>query len=239
MRTTISLRGLLGAGVHFGHKTQYWNPQMKPFIFGAREKVHIIDLQQTLDCFGKALHYVFDLAGNRGRVLFVGTKFAARDIVREEAERCGMPYVNHRWLGGMLTNYKTIRQSIKRLGDLEALCEKKSFADFTKKEQLNLMREKEKLAMTLDGIKKMGGLPDAILVIDVGVEKIAVQEAKRLGIKVIGIVDTNNSPNDIDYIIPGNDDSQRAIRMYCSSMADVIIAARGINKCLPHSLPPK
>jgi len=223
----LSMRQLLEAGVHFGHKTRFWNPKMAPYIFGSRQKLHIINLEHSLPMLRDALEVIGKVAASRGKILFVGTKFAARDIIREEATRCGMPYVNYRWLGGMLTNYKTIRQSIKRLKEVESMLDDEDvLSNLTKKEALTIMREKEKLANTLDGIKAMGGLPDAIFIIDVKNEHIAIQEAKRLGIPVIGIVDTNSSPEDIDYIIPGNDDAQRAIRLYCRLAADMIIAAR-------------
>jgi small subunit ribosomal protein S2 len=227
----ISMRQMLEAGVHFGHQTRYWNPKMAPFIFGTRSKIHIINLEETLPLFRDALKVIADIAANRGKVLLVGTKYAAREIVKEEATRCGMPYVNYRWLGGMLTNYKTIRQSIKRLKELEEhLSKEENLTSMTKKEVLNMMRDKDKLAASLSGIKNMGGLPDALFVIDVGHEKIAVMEAKRLGIPVIGIVDTNADPNDVDYVIPGNDDAIRSIRFYCKALADTIIEARGVTE---------
>ncbi len=225
----VTMRQMLEAGVHFGHQTRYWNPKMAPYIYGIRHKIHIINLEETLPLFHGAMKFIADIASKRGKVLFVGTKFAARDIVKEEATRCGMPYVDYRWTGGMLTNYKTIRQSIKRLKELEELIENEDYvAALTKKEVLTLMREKDKLAANLSGIKNMGSLPDALLVIDVGHEKIAVQEARRLGIPVIGIVDTNESPDNIDLVIPGNDDAIRAIRFYCTALADTIIEARGV-----------
>lgn len=227
----ISMRQMLEAGVHFGHQTRYWNPKMAPFIFGMRSKIHIINLEETLPLFRDALKIIANIAANRGKVLLVGTKYAAREIVKEEATRCGMPYVNYRWLGGMLTNYKTIRQSIKRLKELEEhLSKEENLVSMTKKEVLNMMRDKDKLAASLSGIKNMGSLPDALFVIDVGHEKIAVMEAKRLGIPVIGIVDTNADPNDVDYVIPGNDDAIRAIRFYCQTVADTIIEARGVTE---------
>lgn len=228
MQQAITMRQLLEAGVHFGHQTRYWNPKMGPYIYGARQKIHIINLEETLPRFQEALAVIEKIAKNRGKLLIVGTKHSAREVVQQQATRAGMPYVNHRWLGGMLTNYKTIRQSIKRLKDLEAQIDsKKGLSGFTKKEALNIVREKDKLAIVLDGIKNMGGLPDALFVIDVRNEHIAIQEAKRLGIPVIGIVDTNSDPDVVDYMIPGNDDAIRAIHMYCSTIADVIIAARG------------
>lgn len=224
----VSMRQMLEAGVHFGHQTRFWDPKMAPYIFGIRHKIHIINLEQTLPLFRDALKFIHDVASNRGKVLFVGTKYAARDIVKEEATRAGMPYVNYRWLGGMLTNYKTIRQSIKRLKEFEELlAHEDNLKNMTKKEVLNLVREKDKLSASLSGIKNMGGLPDALFIIDVGHEKIAVQEAKRLGIPIIGIVDTNVNPENIDYIVPGNDDAIRAIRFYCNAIADTIIEVRG------------
>lgn len=225
----VSMREMLEAGVHFGHQTRYWDPKMGPYIYGSRHKIHIIDLEKTLPLFNEAMSFIQKLATNRGRVLFVGTKHAARDIIREEAARSGMPYVNYRWLGGMLTNYKTIRKSIKRLKELEQLMmDEKMLSHMTKKEALNLMREKDKLSLILNGIKDMGGLPDALFIIDIGEEKIAIEEAKRLGIPVIGVVDTNCNPEVIDYVIPGNDDAIRSIRLYCKTAADIIIDARGV-----------
>ncbi|WP_425475591.1 30S ribosomal protein S2 [Candidiatus Paracoxiella cheracis] len=226
--TDVTMRQMLEAGVHFGHQTRYWNPKMAPYIYGTRHKIHIINLEETLPMFRDAVKVAADIATKRGKILFVATKFAAREIVREEATRCGMPYVDYRWLGGMLTNYKTIRQSIKRLKELEEqIADEGNLVGMTKKEVLNLMREKEKLSASLSGIKNMGGLPDALFVIDVMHEKIAIQEARRLGIPVIGIVDTNSCPDNIDYVIPGNDDAWRAIRLYCKTIADAIIEARG------------
>ncbi len=224
----VTMRQMLEAGVHFGHQTRYWNPQMAPYIYGVRHKIHIINLEESLPRFNDVLKMFGKIAANRGKVLFVGTKYAARDIVRDEATRCGMPYVNYRWLGGMLTNYKTIRQSIKRLRDLEGYLSGDKVAKLTKKEVLTMERERTKLENCLGGIKNMGGLPDAIFVIDTGHENIAVAEAKRLGIPVVGIVDTNTNPNGIDYMVPGNDDAIRSIRLYCKSVADVIIEGRGI-----------
>ena len=223
----ITMREMLEAGVHFGHQKRFWNPKMAPFIFGEREKLHIIDLEKTLPMFRQLLETISGITGKRGKVLFVGTKHAARDIVREEATRCGMPYVDKRWLGGMLTNYKTIRQSIKRLKDLEVtLANPKALYGKSKKEVLTIQREREKLAANLDGIKNMGGLPDLLFVIDVKQEKTAILEARRLGIPVAAIADTNVSPDDIDYLVPGNDDAIRAIRFYCKNIADVIIESR-------------
>lgn len=223
----VTMRQMLEAGVHFGHQTRYWCPKMAPYIYGVRHKIHIINLEESLPRFNNLLKVVESIAGNRGKVLFVGTKYAARDIVREEAVRCGMPYVDYRWLGGMLTNYRTIRQSIKRLKELEKFMASDDARTVTKKEMLSKMREKTKLDNCLSGIKNMGSLPDAILVIDTGHEKIAVAEAKRLNIPVLGVVDTNTNPDGIDYMVPGNDDAIRSIRLYCKSVADVIIEVRG------------
>ena len=223
----VSMRDMLEAGVHFGHQTRFWNPQMAPYIFGDRNKIHIINLEKTMPLFNDALNFLGRMASTRGRILFVGTKRAASKIVREQAERCGMPYVNHRWLGGMLTNYKTVRQSIKRLKDLEQMQEDGSMDRITKKEALTLTREMEKLDRSLGGIKNMGGLPDALFIVDVGYEKIAVSEARKLGIPVIGVVDTNNSPDGIDYVVPGNDDAIRAITLYTSGVADAVMDGRG------------
>jgi small subunit ribosomal protein S2 len=220
------MRNMLEAGVHFGHQTRYWNPKMEKYIFGARNKIHIINLEKTLPLFNDAMNFISATAARGGKILFVGTKRQAQDIIRTEATRCGMPYVNHRWLGGMLTNYKTVRQSIKRLKELEVMAEDGSFEKMIKKEALNLQRELAKLDRGLGGIKNMAGLPDALLVIDVGHEKTAIAEANRLSIPVIGIVDTNYSPDNINYIIPGNDDSGRAIGLYCQTAADIIMNAK-------------
>lgn len=222
----VSMRDMLEAGVHFGHQTRYWNPKMAPYLFGSRNKIHIINLEQTVPMFREAMNFVSSLAARKGKVLFVGTKWAAQNIVKEEAIRCGMPYVNHRWLGGMLTNYKTIRKSIKRLKELETMFANHAFEGLTKKETLILEREKDKLERSIGGIKDMGGLPDALFIIDVGYEKIAIAEANKLGIPVIGVVDSNNSPDNIDYLIPGNDDAIRAITLYTNSVADTILEAR-------------
>ena len=219
----VSMRQMLEAGAHFGHQTRFWNPKMAPYIFGDRNKIHIINLEKTMPMFGDAMNFISSLAANRGKVLFVGTKRAARKIVREEAQRCNMPFVDHRWLGGMLTNFKTVKQSIRRLKELEAMEADGRFEKFSKKEGLTLSREKEKLDRSLGGIKDMNGLPDAIFVVDVGHEKIAVSEARKLGIPVIGVVDTNNSPDNIDYIIPGNDDAIRAITLYMQGVSRSIL----------------
>ncbi|VAW87372.1 SSU ribosomal protein S2p (SAe) [hydrothermal vent metagenome] len=222
----ISMRNMLEAGVHFGHQTRYWDPKMAPFIFGARSKIHIINLEKTLPLFNDAMNFVGKIAANRGKILFVGTKRAAREVVKEQALRCGMPYVNQRWMGGMLTNFKTVKQSIKRLKELEALFAEGKHERINKKEALGLSREMEKLERDLGGIKDMGGLPDAIFVIDVGYEKIAVSEAKKLGIPVVGIVDTNNNPGGLEYIIPGNDDAIRSIGLYLQAAADAALEGR-------------
>ena len=222
----VNMRDMLKAGVHFGHQTRYWNPKMGKYIFGARNKIHIINLEKTLPMFNDALSFVEKLAAGKNKILFVGTKRSAGKIVREEAARCGSPFVDHRWLGGMLTNYKTIRASIKRLRELETQSQDGTFAKLTKKEALMRTRDLEKLDRSLGGIKDMGGLPDALFVIDVDHERIAITEANKLGIPVIGIVDTNSSPEGVDYIIPGNDDAIRAIQLYMGAMADAVIRGR-------------
>lgn len=218
----VTMRQMLEAGVHFGHQTRYWNPKMSEYIFGARNNIHIVNLEKTLPLFNDALNMMGGIAANKGNVLFVGTKKAARELVAQEAQRCGMPYVDYRWLGGMLTNFKTIKQSIKRLKELETMEQDGTFDKITKKEALMLSRQKDKLELSLGGIKDMRAMPDAIFVIDTGNEKIAIQEAKNLGIPVIGVVDTNNDPRDVDYVIPGNDDAIRAISLYLSAAADAI-----------------
>ncbi len=220
------MRQMLEAGVHFGHQTRYWNPKMAPYIFGHRNKIHIINLEKTLAMYQEALKFARQLAANRGTLLFVGTKRQARDILREEAQRCAMPFVEHRWLGGMLTNFKTVKQSIKRLKEMDAMVADGSIERLSKKEQLHFQREREKLERSLGGIKDMGGVPDALFVIDVGFHKIAVTEARTLGIPIIGVVDSNNSLDGIDYVIPGNDDSTRAIRLYARGVADAILEGR-------------
>jgi small subunit ribosomal protein S2 len=223
----ISMRQMLEAGVHFGHQTRYWNPKMAPYIFGERNKIHIINLEKTLPLYNDAMNFVGKLAANGGKILFVGTKRSARDSVQEEAERCNMPYVNHRWLGGMLTNFKTIRQSIKRLKELEAMEADGSMnTRFNKKEALTLHRELEKLNRSLGGIKDMPGIPDAVFVVDSGHEKIAVSEARKLGIPVISVVDTNNDPDVIDYVIPGNDDAIRAVQLYVQGVSAAVLEGR-------------
>ena len=225
--SSVSMRQMLEAGVHFGHQTRYWNPKMGSYIFGERNRIHIINLEKTLPLFNDAMNFVGKLAANGGKVLFVGTKRAAREAIREEAARCGMPYVNYRWLGGMLTNYKTVKQSVKRLKDLEAMSEDGSMdRKFSKKEALGMRREMEKLDRSLGGIKDMSQLPDALFIVDVGYEDIAVAEAKTLGIPVIGIVDTNNDPEKVDYVIPGNDDAIRAVQLYVQGAAAAVLEGR-------------
>ncbi len=222
----VSMRELLQAGAHFGHQTRFWNPKMAPFIFGARNKIHIINLEHTVPALNDALAFANRLAAQKNKVLFVGTKRAAAPIIAEHAARAGMPYVNHRWLGGMLTNWKTIRQSIKRLKDLEVQATDGTLAKLTKREALEATREMEKLEKSLGGIKDMGGLPDAMFVIDVDHEATAIAEARKLGIPVIGVVDTNSNPTGVDYVIPGNDDAIRAIQLYVGAMADAIIEGK-------------
>lgn len=220
------MRDMLKAGVHFGHQTRYWNPKMGKYIFGARNKIHIINLEKTVPMFNTALAFLEKAAAGRNKILFVGTKRSASKIIAEEATRCKMPYVDHRWLGGMLTNYKTIRQSIKRLRELESQSQDGTFEKLTKKEALMRTRDLEKLERSLGGIKDMGGLPDALFVIDVDHEKIAIAEARKLGIPVIGVVDTNSDPDGIDYIIPGNDDAIRAIQLYLGAAADTVLRVK-------------
>ena len=222
----VTMKELLEAGVHFGHQTKRWNPKMKPYIFGARNGIYIIDLQKTVRMFRDAYDFIVDTAASGKSVLFVGTKRSARDTIREEAARAGMPYVNHRWLGGMLTNFKTVRQSIKRLKDLEAMSQDGTFDKLSKKEALMMRREMEKLERSLGGIKDMNRLPDAMFVVDVGHENIAVNEAVKLGIPVVAVVDTNNSPENVDYVIPGNDDAIRAVQLYVRGAADAIMEGR-------------
>jgi small subunit ribosomal protein S2 len=224
--TDVTMRQMLEAGVHFGHQTRYWNPKMAPYIFGERNKIHIINLEKSLPMFGEALNYLGKMAANGGKVLFVGTKRSARDTIKNEAERCGMPYVNNRWLGGMLTNFHTVKQSIKRLNELEEMLDGKGTERFGKREILQLRRELEKLHRSLGGIKDMNILPDVLFVIDVGYEEIAVKEAVKLGIPVVAVVDTNNPLHGVDYIIPGNDDAIRSIQLYAANIADAIIEAK-------------
>jgi small subunit ribosomal protein S2 len=223
---SVSMRQMLEAGVHFGHQTRYWNPKMAPYIFGSRNNIHIVNLEKTLPLFNEAMNYLGSLAARRGKILMVGTKRNASEHIKREAERCNMPYVNFRWLGGMLTNYKTIKLSIKRLKELESMEQDGGFERFNKKEQLSLRREREKLERSLGGIKDMEGLPDALFIIDIGHEKIAVSEARKLGIPVVGVVDTNHNPDNIDYIIPGNDDSMRSIQLYCQSVSEAILSGQ-------------
>lgn len=223
---SVTMRQMLEAGVHFGHQSRYWNPKMAPFIFGERNKIHIINLEKSLPLYQDALKYVRQLAANKGTILFVGTKRQAREIVAEEAMRCGMPYVNHRWLGGMLTNFKTVRQSVKRLKDLEQMTQDGSLDKVSKREALDYTRELDKLNRSMGGIKDMNGLPDAIVIIDVGYQKGTVVEAKKLGLPLVGVVDSNNSPEGIDYIIPGNDDSSRAILLYMRGLADAVLEGK-------------
>ena len=223
----VNMRDLLEAGVHFGHQKRYWNPKMGEFIFGARNDIHIINLEKTVPAFEEALAFVASLTAKKNKVLFVGTKRSASKIIKEEASRCGMPYVDKRWLGGMLTNYKTIRQSIRRLRDLEEQSTDGTFAKLTKHEALTRQRLLEKLESSLGGIKNMGGLPDVIIIVDVDHEKIAVTEAKTLGIPVVAIVDTNSNPDNVDFLIPGNDDAIRSVRLFMSTFADAILEAKG------------
>ncbi|HJO36003.1 MAG TPA: 30S ribosomal protein S2 [Gammaproteobacteria bacterium] len=224
--TDISMRQMLEAGVHFGHQTRYWEPKMAPYIFGSRNRIHIINLEETLPLFRDAAKYVRDLTASGGQLLFVGTKRAAREYVREAANRCGMPYVDQRWLGGMLTNWKTVRQSIKRLKNLQTMFEDGTVAQLSKKEALLLARERDKLERSIGGIKDMEALPDALFVIDVGHERIALREAAALGVPVVAVVDTNNSPDGVACVIPGNDDAMRAIRLYTSVIADAVLEGK-------------
>jgi small subunit ribosomal protein S2 len=223
---SVTMRQMLEAGVHFGHQTRYWNPKMSEFIFGQRNKIHIVNLEKTMQLYQDAMKYVRQLASNRGTILFVGTKRQARDIVAEEAQRAGMPFVDHRWLGGMLTNFKTVKASIKRLKDLEQMSTDGTFERMSKREALSHQRELDKLVKSLGGIKDMTALPDAMFVVDVGYHKIAVTEAKKLNIPIIGVVDTNHSPDGISYVIPGNDDSSRAIRLYARGVADAVLEGK-------------
>jgi small subunit ribosomal protein S2 len=222
----VTMRQMLEAGVHFGHQTRFWDPKMAQYIFGHRNKIHIINLEKTLVMYQDAMKYVRQLSTNKGVILFVGTKRQARDIVREEAIRCGSPYVDQRWLGGMLTNFKTIKQSIKRLKDMETMTQDGTFEKLSKKEALDIQRELEKLDRSLGGIKDMKGIPDAMFVIDVGYQKGAITEAVKLGIPIVGVVDTNHNPDKVDYVIPGNDDSSQAIRLYARGVADAILEGR-------------
>ena len=222
----VSMREMLEAGVHFGHQTRFWNPKMAPFIYGSRNKVHIINLDKTLPLFNDALKYVKQLSANRGTVLFVGTKRQSRETIAIEAARAGMPYVNSRWLGGMMTNFKTLKASIKKLKDMEAQVEAGDLERMTKKEGLLFDREMTKLERSIGGVKNMPGIPDAIFIVDVGYHKIAVAEAKVLGVPIIAVVDTNHSPDGLDYVIPGNDDSSKAVALYAQAMADAVLEGR-------------
>ena len=224
--SAVTMREMLEAGVHFGHQTRYWNPKMAPFLFGQRNKIHIINLEKTLPLFEEAINFVGKMAARKGAILFVGTKRSAQEIVEAEAQRCGMPFVNRRWLGGLLTNYKTVKQSINRLMEMEAMQTDGSVERMSKKEALRFRRTLEKLQRSLAGIKNMNGLPDALFVVDVGYEDIAVKEAVKLKIPVVGIVDSNNSPDGIDYVVPGNDDAIRSIQLYAKGIADAIVAGR-------------
>lgn len=219
----VSMRDMLSAGVHFGHQTRYWNPKMSKYIFGARNKIHIINLEHTVPAFNEALALVQQFASQKKKILFVGTKRAAQKTIKEQAERAGQPFVSHRWLGGMLTNYKTIRASIRRLSDLTAQSQDGTFTKLTKKEALMRTRDMEKLERSIGGIKNINGLPDALFIIDVDHERIAIQEANKLGIPVIGVVDTNSNPDGVDYVIPGNDDAIRAIKLYAAAVADACL----------------
>ncbi len=223
---SVTMRQMLEAGVHFGHQTRFWNPKMAPFIFGHRNKIHIINLESTLEKFQEAAKFARQLAANRGTILFVGTKRQAREIVAEEAKRAGQPFVDQRWLGGMLTNYKTLKTSIKRLKEMEQIAQEGGTERMSKKEALDFQREIEKLNKSIGGIKDMPSLPDALFIIDVGYHKIAIAEAAKLGIPVIGVVDTNHSPAGVTHIIPGNDDSSRAVRLYARGMADAVLEGR-------------
>ena len=223
---SVTMRQMLEAGVHFGHQTRFWNPRMAPYIFGQRNKIHIVNLEKTMAKYNEAMEFVRKLAANRGNIMFVSTKRQAREIIAEEAQRAGMPYVDERWLGGMLTNFKTVKQSIKRLKEVEAMMEDGSIERLSKREALTVRRELEKLQKSIGGIKEMGALPDALFVIDVGYHKIAISEANKLGIPVIAVVDTNHSPDGVDYVIPGNDDSSRAIRLYARGVADAVLQGR-------------
>lgn len=231
---TVSMKDMLSAGVHFGHQTRYWNPKMGRYIFGARNKIHIINLEHTVPAFNEALTLITQMASQKKKVLFVGTKRAAQKIVKEQAERAGQPFVSHRWLGGMLTNYKTIRASIRRLAELTAQSQDGTFDKLTKKEALMRSRDMEKLERSIGGIKNINGLPDALFIVDVDHERIAIQEANKLGIPVIGIVDTNSNPDGVDYVIPGNDDAIRAIKLYVSAIADACLEGAGSTASVPN-----
>jgi len=229
----VTMRQMLEAGVHFGHQTRYWNPKMAPYIFGARGKIHIINLEKTMPLFTDAMNFLSGMAQKRGSVLFVGTKRSAREAVKSEAARCGMPFVSHRWLGGMLTNFRTVRQSVARLKEIEAMHTDGSFEKRVKHEVLSLKREQEKLERSLGGIKNMNSLPDALFVIDVGHEEIAIKEARTLGIPVVAVVDTNYDPSLADYIIPGNDDAIRAVQLYAAAAADAVLEGKAAAPAIP------
>jgi small subunit ribosomal protein S2 len=223
---SVTMRQMLEAGVHFGHQTRYWNPKMAEYIFGHRNKIHIVNLEKTMQLYQEAMKFIRQLASNKGTILFVGTKRQARDIVAEEARRCGMPFVDARWLGGMLTNFKTVKASVKRLKDLEAMRDDGTFEKMNKREALTMQREMDKLTKSLGGIKDMAGLPDALFVIDVGYHKIAITEAMKLAIPIVAVVDTNHSPIGIAHVIPGNDDSSRAVRLYARGIADAVLEGK-------------
>jgi len=230
---SVSMRQMLEAGVHFGHQTRFWNPKMAPFIFGERNKIHIINLEKSLPLYNEAANFIRNVVSDNGKVLFVGTKRSARDSIQAEAQRCGMPYVNQRWLGGMLTNFKTIRQSIKRLQEIEELRDTGALERRGKKEAQMLRREMDKLERSLGGIKDMNGLPDVLFVVDVGHEQIAIAEARKLGIPVVAVVDTNCSPEGVSYMIPGNDDAMRAIQLYAGGIAEAVIEGRSAVPSVP------
>jgi small subunit ribosomal protein S2 len=230
----VSMRDMLSAGVHFGHQTRYWNPKMAKYIFGARNKIHIINLEHTVPAFNEALALIQQMTAQKKKILFVGTKRAAQKTIKEQAERAGQPFVSHRWLGGMLTNYKTIRASIRRLSDLTAQSQDGTFLKLTKKEALMRSRDMEKLERSIGGIKNINGLPDALFIIDVDHERIAIQEANKLGIPVIGIVDTNSNPEGVDYVIPGNDDAIRAIKLYAQAVADACLDGSKSTSAVPN-----
>jgi small subunit ribosomal protein S2 len=233
--TSVSMRQMLEAGVHFGHQTRFWNPKMAPFIFGERNRIHIINLEKSLPLYNEAAVFARQVIADGGRLLFVGTKRSAREAIRKEAERCGMPFVSHRWLGGMLTNFKTVRQSIRRLHELNEMAQNGTLEQHSKREAQALRREREKLERSLGGIKDMDALPDALFVIDVGHERIALHEAKKLGIPVVAVVDTNCAPDDVDYIIPGNDDAMRAIQLYAAGIADAVLEGKTASPEVPVS----
>jgi small subunit ribosomal protein S2 len=237
MMPNVTMRQMLEAGVHFGHQTRYWNPKMAPYIFGERNKIHIVNLEQTLPLYKDAMTFLNKMVANGGTILFVGTKRSAQETIREEAQRCGMPYVDRRWLGGMLTNFKTVRQSIGRLRELEAMTTDGTVERLSKREALTLSRELDKLERSIGGIKDMPGLPDALFVVDVGYERIAVKEAVKLGVPVVGVVDTNNSPDGVDYVVPGNDDAIRSIQLYVTGAADAVLEGREAAQLIMQNAP--